>query len=188
MSHNTPQTGHDTLAAYRQYADPLGAVLDATSDWDAMSPCGGWTAADLVAHVIETERDYFSRHAIDLGPAPAVAANPASAWHTHHAAVQRVLADEAVAARAFDGFFGPTTVGAMFLQVYGFDLVVHRWDLASAASRDERFTETELDTVEAAIAGFGDNLYADGICAPAIDVPADADRQSRVLAALGRRG
>ena len=35
--------------------------------------------------------------------------------------------------------------------------------------------------------GFGDHLYDDGVCKPALAVPDGADRQERVLARLGRR-
>ncbi len=179
-------TENGTLTSYRTHADPLAAILEATTDWDAASPCEGWTARDVVAHIVETERDHFARHQVELGDPPDVGTDPAAGWRAHDQAVRRVLADHAVTGREFDGFFGPTTVGAMFLQVYGFDLIVHRWDIARSAGRDERFTDAELDTLEAAIAGFGEHLYADGICRPAIDVPAGADRQTRVLAALGR--
>ena len=35
--------------------------------------------------------------------------------------------------------------------------------------------------------GFGEPLYAEGICTPALDPPDGADEQTRVLAKLGRR-
>jgi hypothetical protein len=34
--------------------------------------------------------------------------------------------------------------------------------------------------------GFGDHLYDDGVCKPAVPVPDAANRQERVLARLGR--
>ncbi|MBK7720728.1 MAG: TIGR03086 family protein [Austwickia sp.] len=178
-----------TLTAYLQYAEPLAAVVaDLTApQWAAPSPCAGWSAADVVDHVVTTQRDYFERHQGDLGPAPELAADPAAGWRTHDAAVRRVLADPALVSRAFDGFFGPTTVGELFVQFYGFDLIVHRWDVARSAGRDERFSDAELDTVERAIAGFGEHLYGEGICARPVEVPLDADRQTRVLATLGRK-
>ena len=71
---------------------------------------------------------------------------------------------------------------------YGWDLLVHRWDLASALGVDAGLTEAELDAIEAPLAMFGDQLYSPGICQPPLDVPAAAERQARVLARLGRRG
>jgi hypothetical protein len=67
-------------------------------------------------------------------------------------------------------------------------VLVHRWDIARAAGRDERFTEAELDVIDASAQGFGSGLYQEGICRPALDVSGGTDRQTRVLARLGRRG
>jgi hypothetical protein len=101
--------------------------------------------------------------------------------------MRELLADPAVAGMEYDGVFGPTTVGASIVAFHGFDLVVHRWDLATAAGLDERLTEAELDLVDRSADGFGEHLYAEGVCQPALTVPDGADRQERVLARLGRR-
>ena len=39
---------------------------------------------------------------------------------------------------------------------------------------------------EAGADSFGPALHMDGVCAPAVEVPADADRNVRALARLGR--
>ncbi len=178
------------LAIYEPQATRFGAVVDATTDWDAASPCEGWTARDVLDHVLGTQRDFLGERlgerGIDLGPTPDLT-DPAAAWHAHDARVRELLADENVAGQEFAGHFGPTTVGDTLVRFYGFDLLAHRWDLAQAAGREERFDDAELDVLEGAIDGFGEHLYADGICKPALDVPADADRQARVLARLGRQ-
>ena len=77
-------------------------------------------------------------------------------------------------------------MGDSLLRFYGFDLVVHRWDVATAAGLDERFDEEELAFVEACAEGFGESLYAEGICRPGVEAPVDADRQTRLLARVGR--
>ena len=69
--------------------------------------------------------------------------------------------------------------------LYGWDLLVHRWDLARALGADDRFTDKELDQIEAALAGFGDALYGPGICAAPVDVAESEPRQVRLLALLG---
>ena len=46
--------------------------------------------------------------------------------------------------------------------------------------------ETDLDAIEAPLPGFGDQLYAPGICAGPVEVGEDQPRQVRVLARLGR--
>jgi hypothetical protein len=101
--------------------------------------------------------------------------------------MREMLADPDVAGREYDGVFGRTTVGASIVTFYGFDLVVHRWDIAVAAGLDEHLTDEELEMLDRSADGFGEHLYDDGVCKPAVPVPDGADRQERVLARLGRR-
>lgn len=177
-------TGH--LQQYTLMADPFGKVVATITDWNAPSPCEGWSARDVLDHVISTQRDFLSAH-VDLGPAPELSDDPASGWRTHDARVRELLADDAVAAKEFTGHFGPATVGDTLIRFYGFDLLVHRWDLARSAGRDEHLSAHELAVIETAIEGFGEHLYADGICKRPVQTPAGADRQTRTLALLGRR-
>ena len=139
----------------------------------------------MLEHVVGSQRAFLRARSIELGDDPDLE-DPVAGWQVHDDEVRRLLADESVTATEYDGLFGRTTVGATMLSFYGFDLLVHRWDLAQAADRDERFTEDELDLIESALPAFGDHLYDDGVCKPAVPVAADADRQARVLARLGR--
>ncbi|WP_182111973.1 MULTISPECIES: TIGR03086 family metal-binding protein [unclassified Actinotalea] len=178
-----------TLEQYETADRPLTALIDATPPdaWDRPSPCEGWAARDVVAHMVETQRSFFAERGIDLGAAPDVVADPAAAWHAHAARVRAALADEEVATKGFDGFFGPTTLGAALVQFYVWDMVVHRWDVATAVGADPGLTEAEVDRMEAGAAGFGDALYMEGICRPGVEPAAGADRATTVLARLGRR-
>lgn len=189
MDTTTRDTTTDTAARYAVANSPLTAVLDAVpaEAWTRPSPCDGWLARDVVRHLVETQRDFFARHDVDLGDAPDVDADPAGAWRAHSRRVAEVLADPALAATAFDGHFGPTTVGATLRQFYVWDMLVHRWDVATATGTDAGLTDAELDDVEEGSASFGDALHMDGICAPEIEVATTADRATRVLARLGRR-
>ena len=169
---------------------PLTRLLDAVppSGWSAPSPCEDWTAADVVAHLVATQRDFLGTHGADLGAPPDVAAHPARAWREHAARVTAALADDDLPAREFQGYFGPTTVGEAFARFYVWDMVVHRWDIARAVGADPGLTDGELDLVEAGADGFGPALHMDGICRPALPVPDSADRPTRALARLGRAG
>ncbi|MFQ1001088.1 TIGR03086 family metal-binding protein [Modestobacter sp. SSW1-42] len=179
-----------TAMRHAAAADPLTQLLDAVpaTGWARPSPCEGWTAADVVAHLVGTQRDFLGTHGADLGDAPDVTADPAEAWRAHTAGVAAALADDGLPTRGFEGFFGPTTVGAAFEQFYVWDMVVHRWDVARAVGVAADLTDAELDLVGSGADGFGPALYREGICGPALEVPAGADRAIRVLARLGRAG
>jgi uncharacterized protein (TIGR03086 family) len=186
----TTTTTSDLLDSYRAADGPLSAVVASLTpdQWAAPSPCEGWTAADVLGHVVDTQRSFLTDRGVTLGPAPDVAADPAGAWATHRDEVLDRLADPSVAGIEYDGHFGRTTVGDTLVRFYVFDMVAHRWDIATAAGRDERFTDAELDQLEAGIEGFGPAVHMEGVCKPGVEAPEGADRQSRVLATMGRVG
>lgn len=177
----SPQKAHAAALA------PLTAVVDAVPRWEDPSPCEGWTARDVLHHLVTTEHDFLTQHGAAPGRVAELGDDPAAAWRAHAAEVSRLLGREEVVGTTFDGFFGPTTVGEAFVAFYVWDMVVHRWDLARASGVDAGLTDAELDQVERGADGFGPALHMDGICAPALDVPADAGRVTRVLARVGRR-
>ncbi|MGY1632443.1 TIGR03086 family metal-binding protein [Geodermatophilus sp. SYSU D01186] len=177
-----------TADRFASASRPLLDVLDAVpaDAWTAPSPCEGWTARDVVGHLVDTQREFLAGRGLDLGPAPDVAADPAAAWRDHAQRVLAVIADDGAAGASYEGFFGPTTVGATFEQFYVWDMVVHRWDVARAAGVDAGLTDAELERVERGADGFGEALHMEGICRPAVPTGPDADRLTRVLARLGR--
>ena len=118
---------------YAAQADRFTTTVSAVPDWDAPSPCEGWTVADVVEHVVTTQRDFLGQHA-DLGSLPSTT-DPVARWRAHDAKVREVL--PALVDVAYDGHFGPTTVGQTMATFYGFDLLVHRWDVARAACLDD---------------------------------------------------
>ena len=170
---------------YLTNADRFAEVVGSADRWDGQSPCEEWTAADVLTHVLDTQRDFLGKRGADLGHLPP--APPASRWATHLDQVRGVVADEGFATEEYDGYFGRTTIEDTLANFYGFDMIVHRWDLATALGRDASWSGAELDRIETALDGFGDNLYLDGVCKPAIDVPEDAPRQERLLGRMGRR-
>ena len=177
----------NSMPVYDAHADRFTAVVEAAgdTDWSSPSPCEGWTAADVLDHVVDTQRDFLDKRGADVGARPE--GTPQEVWAAHRDVVRRVTADDAFVSEEYDGYFGRTTVADTLANFYGFDLLVHRWDLARALGRDVTWDDAELDKIEASLEGFGDALYSDGVCKPALEVPAGASRQERVLGRMGRR-
>lgn len=179
----------DPASRYDRKASPLTRVVDAVPDdaWGRPSPCEGWSAGDVLQHVIDTQRDFMLKAGADMpDPAPKVSSGAGTAWRTHAEAVARSLADPRIGEAPHETPFGTSTVGQVLDDFYGFDLVVHRWDIARATGLDARLTDAELDEVERVAQGWGEQLYAEGICAPAVEVGTDATHEARVLARFGR--
>lgn len=184
----SPATADSLQAAWTERSAPFTAVVRAITEWSAPSPCEGWTARDVLEHVLGTQRDFLTTHGIELpDAADAADATPDQAWSAHAHEVTSLLGAGGAARRPFDGAFGPTTVGETLIEFYGFDLIVHRWDIARSQSIDDRLTEAELSLVDAAVTGWGDHAYAPGIFAAALTPAPGADEQARILARTGRR-
>ncbi|MFG1793225.1 TIGR03086 family metal-binding protein [Nocardia sp. NPDC049149] len=166
------------------FTGKVGAVP--ADRWDADSPCAGWTARDVVRHVIDTEREMVKVVGLELDPGPSVDDDPAAAWTAVCSSMQRILDDPALATREYDGHFGRTTLAATIDRFYCFDLVVHGWDLAAATETDTHIPEDELTWAVQVAHSLGDSLRMPGVCGPELDAPEGADEQTRMLAYLGR--
>ncbi len=185
----------DTAERYRHLTDRLGELIGAADgdpgapgySWDSPSPCEGWSAADVLEHLIETEWAFLS----GFGQAPNLDPDdpPIRRWTLVREAAQSALDDPQVAATPHEGFFGPSTLERTFGAFYVFDVLVHTWDLARALglARFETLPTDEVERCFAEMRSMGDNLRMDGICGPELQAPPDADLQDRFLAFLGRR-
>ena len=179
---------HSVVAAYAAALEPFSEVVESVPDdaWGASSPCEGWSTRDVLAHVLTSERAFLAERGFDLGPGPDLTVDPAAAWRRHVDEVKPLVDDPDAMGTPYESFFGPTTVGEVFERFHVFDLLVHRWDLATGAGLGTTFTDDELESIAASIEFLGDNLHAPGVCGPAVEVGDDADRQTRLLAELGR--
>jgi uncharacterized protein (TIGR03086 family) len=117
---------------------------------------------------------------------PSVDDDPRAAVAASRAVMQDALDDPAIATTEFDGFFGPTTFEQAVDRFVNFDLAVHRWDLARATELDDTMPPDEVERLSAEAAGFGDAARSPGVFGPEIDVPPDADPQTKLLGQLGR--
>lgn len=173
-----------TLAeTWGRHAEPLTDVINAVTDWQAQSPCEGWTAADVVDHLMQSHREFMVRQGREI---PLVPGTPAEQWNLHVAAMSALVREEDLVSRSLETPFGDSTVGQVLMDFYGMDLIVHRWDLATSQGQDHRLTEEELAEVDAAVDGYGEAAYAPGIFKKAVEVPVEASRQEQVLARTGR--
>ncbi len=176
----------DTTQKFNERAAAFAAILDAADPhWDAPSPCEGWTVRNVAEHVIATERDFLEKQSLAPGHAPDLADLP-RAWRSHAAAVAEALAGDGVAEHEYDGYFGPTTIGATMADFYGWDMVVHGSDIARATGQSWSVTDEEAAELHATADGWGGALYSEGVCSTAVPVPDDASATDRLLARLGR--
>lgn len=179
----------DIADRYDRLADLLARTAGAVPPdrWHRPSPCEGWTAREVLAHVATSQWDLLKR----LGHLPDgvdLPEDPRAALATARDSVRAVLDDPARADKVFDGYFGPTTFAATVDRFYSSDMVVHRWDIARATglADHEAMPPEEVERLRVDYREMGDELRQPGICGPAVDLPPGADAQSQLLAFLGR--
>ena len=179
-----------TSERYARLADQMAARIAAVpaDRWDAPTPCEGWTARDLLDHLIDGPSHFFGRIGLDpLPPGPDRGEDPEGAFTHVTRAVQAGLEDPAIAATGFDSPLGPQTFeGAVGEFICG-DLVVHQWDLARATGQDETLDPDEVRSMHAALLPLDDALRRPGVFGPKVEPPADADEQTAFLCFLGRQ-
>lgn len=170
------------------FADTVSAVP--TERWDAASPCEGWTALDILEHVIQTQSMFAGMIGRTITPGPDPASDPLGAWVAARDQTQALLDDPATATTEFDGFIGHSSYQDAVDGFLGVDQVIHRWDLARAAGVDDTIPEADLDHLDEALpklaARVGDHMRS-GPFGPELQAPEGADRQTRMLAYLGRK-
>lgn len=175
---------------YRRVAAGFTDRVDrvAPDRWDDPTPCEGWVARDVVRHLVEWVPSFFQAEAgVQFAPAPSADADPAAAWRALDTALQAALDDPAVASRSFEASRGPVTVEDAIAQFVLGDVLVHTWDLARATGLDERLDPDEVHRMCEGMAGLGDLLEKSGHFGPRVEVAADADEQTLLLAFTGRR-
>jgi uncharacterized protein (TIGR03086 family) len=174
---------------YRRLAREFGRRVDAVAadGWDAPSPCPGWTARDVLRHVLDSHRN-MPRHAgIEVQLTRSVDDDPHGAWVEARDAMQALLQDPERAGKEYDGYFGRTSVERTVDTFLGLDLLVHGWDIARATGQDETLPEEEVVRVHQDALGLGETIRMDGACGPPVELGTDASDQDRLLAYLGRR-
>ena len=179
----------DVADRYRRLAADVTTTIEQVppARWSSPSPCDGWTARDVVRHLVDAHGIFQGMVGRTLEPAPSVDDDVRAAWAAARDQMQADLDDPERAGQVYDGYFGRTTFGAAVDRFLGLDLLVHRWDLARATGLDERLDPDDVPGIWERARGFGDAIRTQGVCGPALEPPADADEQTRVLAFLGRR-
>lgn len=173
---------------YRVRAAEFTRRVDAVpaGRWDDPSPCAGWSARDVLAHMLDNHHEMPGYAGITLTVDTSVETDPRGAWTEARDKMQNLLEDPGRADAGYDGYFGRTSVSDTVDKFLGCDLVVHAWDIARATGQDEKLPADEAATFFELMSPFGDTLRMSGVCGPEVEVPAEASMQDRLLGLMGR--
>lgn len=167
---------------YRRRADAFQALIEGTPPerWSSPSPCQGWLARDVVAHVVDySARVVRERAGMSDVPVFAGFGHPAAAFGATRQMLERLLDDEAT----------PPKVATHLHWSLSFDLPQHGWDLAVATGQDPTMDPEEVELLWGSLNGAKDQWdwqRANGWYGTPVPVPEDAPLQDRVIGLLGR--
>ncbi|MDG6106440.1 TIGR03086 family protein [Dactylosporangium aurantiacum] len=199
----TGPTMNDTATNYRVLADGLLARIEATppARWDAPSPCDGWTARQVVGHVVNGHRGILAMvdrrpptPADGVGIAPMADAPPveptadlATAFRRCRDDMLAMLHDPARAATPLPGGpLGPVPVEQAVAVIGSLELLVHTWDLARAVGADDALDPAQVTRTHQALLPHAEGLRRTGAFRPSVPPPPGADPQTAFLCFTGR--
>jgi uncharacterized protein (TIGR03086 family) len=185
----------DVLERFDAAVAGFQRTLDAVSDdmWTAPTPCTEWDVRALTNHVCGEQRWLA---ALVGGQSMAQVGSSLDGdllGDDPVAAYARAAADTRATLQALPSLSvvvelsgGPTSV-QRYCDEVGADTLIHTWDLARAVGADERLPADLLEVAATVVEPWLKPDGIPGVFAARLDVPDDADAQTRLLAALGRR-
>jgi uncharacterized protein (TIGR03086 family) len=178
----------DAAARHRRYADAFSDRVRGTADWDAPAPVAGWTARDVVRHLVVWFPGFLASGTdVKLPDGRSVDDDPVSAWTTQCEAVQTLLDDPATATKVLSNpHIGDVPLDQAVDRFYTPDVFMHTWDLARATGQDDRLDPDLCAEMFTGMEPMDEMLRASGQYGPRVPVLPDADPQAKLLGFIGR--
>jgi uncharacterized protein (TIGR03086 family) len=182
------QSDEDPATLFRAVANGFSARVEGTTNWEVPAPVEGWTARDVVRHLIEWSRGFLqSRAGVRLPAGPNVDDDPVAAWQSHSDAVQALLDDPATGSRVIhDRHEGDIPLAEAISTYYTPDVFMHTWDLARATGQSEALDPVLAAELLARMELIEDALRSSGHYGPRVEVPRDASVVRRLMGFIGR--
>ena len=176
-----------------EYFDSLVAEVG-DDQWSNDTPCTDWSVRDLVNHIVYedmwTPELFAGKTLEEVGTkfdGDLLGDDPKGVWARASKEAVSAVQDEGAMTRMVNVSWGQIT-GREYAEQLFLDHLIHGWDLAMGIGGD---TSLDPELVEACwlSAKAGEELIrGSGVFGDQVEVPEDADTQTRLLALLGRRG
>lgn len=172
---------------YSRVAQDFTARLQScTGDrWSAPSPCPGWTARDVAAHVVGNHRRAVAGLDGTDYLLPGADEDVVAAWLDATADIQARL-DSTAARHVLGDEFGNLPFEQFVHRMACADTLIHTWDFARATGQDERLDPEAVDLAWAFLSQEDRQIRLPHAFGPRVDAGDDVDPQTRLLNFLGR--
>jgi len=175
---------------FREIGGRFGDVVAGVraDQWDDPSPVEEWAARDVVRHLVEWFPSFLAAGSdVHLPAGPSVDDDPAGAWDHLQREVQAILDDPGSADRVLSNrHIGDVALPQAVSQFFTGDVFMHTWDLARATGQDDTLDPEVCAAMLAGMEPIEDVMRSSGQYGARVDVPDDADVQTRMLGFIGR--
>jgi len=156
--------------------------------WDLPAPVEGWRARDVVRHLVDWFPAFLeSGSQARLAVSTSVDDDPVGAWHQLADGVRALLDDPATQAMVLSNpHIGEVPLDRAVSRFFTADVFMHTWDLARATGQDDRLDPARCAELLAGMEPIEGLMRDSGQYGPRVDVPPDADPQTRMLGFIGR--
>lgn len=184
------------LSRHAEALDLFGGLVHAArgSQWDNPTPCADWSVRDLVNHLtaeqlwvpsLVTQR----RSPDEVGAefdGDVLGDDPVGVWDKAAEQARAAFNQPGALAGTVELSYGSSPVADYCAEMV-LDAVVHSWDLARGIGADDRLPAQLVEFALARVLPKADEFAGSGLFGEPVEVPEDADDQTRLLAILGRR-
>jgi uncharacterized protein (TIGR03086 family) len=179
----------EVVERYQGLAAQFGERVEATPDdaWSSPSPCEGWTAREVVLHVVQGQASVIAgMTGTEPQPVPADA-DPKEAWRASNAAMNDAVARPGALEKQVKSPMGEMPAELILGRILSMEALVHAWDLARAVGGDEQLDQDAVAHAFEGVRPIGPMLRSAGVFGPEVEAPEGADLQTQFLCFLGRR-
>ena len=185
----------ELTALHRRALDATGRIVAnvGADQWSSPTPCRDWDVRALANHVVsgnlwaaELAAGKTIGEVGDRLDGDVLGADPAGAYHESADAAARAFeapgALDAPCAVSYGPVPGSVYIGHRFI-----DVLIHGWDLAMATGQETTIDPDLVVACAEIVAPQSELLAGSGMFGESAPIPTDADDQTRLLVALGRR-
>ncbi|MBA3654228.1 MAG: TIGR03086 family protein [Actinobacteria bacterium] len=175
---------------YRRALEGFSAVVDQVpaDKWSAPSPCANWTAAHVVGHVIGNTTwisGAKTGEPANLDPGAAAGDDPAASYAAARDQALDALTDEYLT-KTVQGPMGEMPLDQLIGMIMANDVLIHTWDLAKTIGADVTLDPQLVEDAYNGLQPLDAMVRSERVFGPKVDVAADADTQTKLIAFTGR--
>lgn len=177
-------------AALRHTHGYVVAITD--SQWPAPSVCDAWTVRELVNHVVSGNLwvpELVGGKTIDeVGDrldGDVLGDDPTGVCERSEQAAAAAFYESGAMDRPVAVSYGPVP-GSVYCGHRLLDVLIHGWDVAASTGQERTLPPDLVEACWAVVEPQREALTGSGAFGTEVTVPADADRQTALLAVLGR--